>query len=149
MKKVYICSPLRGNYEQNIKNTAEFCRAAVKCGYMPIAPHLYFPQFLNDTNAEEREIGINYGLQLLTDCDEMWVFLPDSGKPSDGMRQEIEKAEEVNKSYMSFDISEALELIKTGDFIAAITTINDLKKRGGEHCELQEKRGGLSFKACR
>ena len=32
MKKVYICSPCRGDYENNIQRAKEFSRAAVECG---------------------------------------------------------------------------------------------------------------------
>ena len=97
MKKrfVYICSPLRGNYEKNTENARTFCRVAAKyseVGVIPIAPHLYFPQFLNDGNPDERELGIESGLALLEMCEELWVFGLDA--PSAGMQAEIEHAKE-------------------------------------------------------
>ena len=33
---------------------------------IPIAPHIYFPQFLSDEIAEEREFGLKAGLSLLS-----------------------------------------------------------------------------------
>lgn len=36
MKKVYICSPCRGDYENNIQRAKEFSRAAVERGCIPI-----------------------------------------------------------------------------------------------------------------
>ena len=41
---------------------------------IPIAPHIYFTQFLNDETAEEREFGLSAGLSLLSECDELWYF---------------------------------------------------------------------------
>ena len=43
-------------------------------GYLPIAPHLLFPQFLNEGIEEERRLGITMGMELLALCDEVWVF---------------------------------------------------------------------------
>ena len=45
MKKVYICSPCRGDYENNIQRAKEFSRAAVERGCIPITPHIYLTQF--------------------------------------------------------------------------------------------------------
>ena len=49
MKKVYICSPCRGDYENNIQRAKEFSRAAVERGCIPITPHIYLTQFMDDT----------------------------------------------------------------------------------------------------
>jgi len=38
MKMVYIASPLRGDYNQNIKNAVEYCRNACDMGVMALAP---------------------------------------------------------------------------------------------------------------
>ena len=43
---VYICSPLSGDVEGNQEKAARYCRFAVDTGYIPIAPHLYFPRFM-------------------------------------------------------------------------------------------------------
>ena len=86
MKKVFICSPLKGDMENNLKNARKYCRDALASHYLPIAPHVYFTQFLDDTKESEREIGIKCGLELLPMCDEIWVY----GTPSEGMKTEIE-----------------------------------------------------------
>lgn len=36
MKKVYICSPCRGDYENNIQRAKEYSRAAVEKGVIPV-----------------------------------------------------------------------------------------------------------------
>lgn len=40
MKKVYICSPCRGDYENNIQRAKEYSRAAVQKGVIPVTPHI-------------------------------------------------------------------------------------------------------------
>ena len=40
MKKVYICSPCRGDYENNIQRAKEYSRAAVEKGIIPSPAHL-------------------------------------------------------------------------------------------------------------
>ena len=50
---VYICSPFSGNIENNNKRTREFCRFALEKGNIPLAPHLMFPQFMDDSNEKE------------------------------------------------------------------------------------------------
>ena len=45
---VYICSPYAGDVESNTAAARRYSRFSVEAGYIPIAPHLLFPQFLND-----------------------------------------------------------------------------------------------------
>jgi len=54
LKKVFICSPYRGDIEKNVEDARAHSRMAAICDYCPITPHLLYPQFLNDSNAEER-----------------------------------------------------------------------------------------------
>lgn len=84
---VYICSPLRGDYDTNIDNAISYSRAAFTRGYIPITPHIYFTRFLNDDNEMERAVAMDAGLQLLRMCSEVWVFGLDD--PSEGMQAEI------------------------------------------------------------
>ena len=87
MRKVYVCSALRGDVEENIRKARSFCEFMVREHEMiPIAPHIYFTQFLNDEDAEDREFGINAGLSLLSECDELWYF---GDQISKGMTDEI------------------------------------------------------------
>lgn len=91
MKKVYICSPLRGDYEKNIQNALDYCLLAAKAGMMPFAPHVYCTRFLDDEIPAERELGLAMGLEMLAVFEEIWVF----GIPSEGMRGEIDRAQEL------------------------------------------------------
>ena len=71
---VYICSPFSGDVEGNVANARRYSRYAVDKGYIPIAPHLLFPQFLDDDNPEERELGLFFGNALMSKCTEIWGF---------------------------------------------------------------------------
>ena len=87
---VYICSPYAGNISENIRNAQCYSRFAVKQGYLPITPHLLFTQFLDDGLQSERELGMFFGIVLMSKCSEVWVF---GEKISSGMKTEIEYAE--------------------------------------------------------
>ena len=89
MKLVYICTPFSGDIEGNTKKAQEYCREAVKENCTPIAPHLLYPQILDDSNPAEREKGIRMGLNILEVCDEVWVF---GQELTAGMSREVELA---------------------------------------------------------
>lgn len=93
-KFVYICSPCRGDMEKNIIKAQGYCREAVELypDVVPIAPHVYCTQFLDDTNPDERAVGMEMGIALLDMCDELWVYGIEN--PSEGMQREIEYAAE-------------------------------------------------------
>lgn len=93
MKLVYICSPCRGDYEKNITKAQEYCREAIGMGVIPIAPHVYFTQFLSDLYPEERKLGMTAGLELLKLCTEVWVY--GMAHPSEGMAAEISMAKRL------------------------------------------------------
>ena len=94
MKKVYICSPYRGDVETNVQNARKYCRAAVELGCLPIAPHLFFPQFMDDDDPAERRAAIKMGIDLIGVCAEIWVFGLDH--PTEGMSMEIQHATSRN-----------------------------------------------------
>lgn len=93
-RMIYVCSPLRGNTKQNLKNTRSYCRyiATQVPNAMPLAPHLYCTDFLDDDDPAERTLGMTYGIQLLALCDELWAFGIDH--PSEGMKQELRYAKD-------------------------------------------------------
>lgn len=109
-KLAYICSPCRGDYQKNIENARRYCRAVMKHwpDVLPIAPHIYFTQFLDDTVEEERVRGMAAGIELLARCDEIIVFGLD--KPSEGMRHEIEYAKKH-----AIPIRDAAEIFKSDE----------------------------------
>ena len=64
-------------------------RFAVEAGCVPIAPHIYFTQFMNDNDRKERDLALFMDIVLLSKCAELWVF---GEKITSGMSIEIEKA---------------------------------------------------------
>jgi hypothetical protein len=90
MPKVFISSPFAGDLQRNIKNARRYCAFAVRSGYIPFAPHLFYPQFLSDGNTEQRELGLFMGMVFLDGCKEVWVF---GERISSGMQREIDRAE--------------------------------------------------------
>ena len=87
---VYVCSPFSGDPAGNAERARSYCRFAADSGYAPFAPHLFFPQFLDDGIQEERELGLFMAIIMLTKCAELWVF---GEQITRGMAQEIRKAE--------------------------------------------------------
>ena len=86
---VYICSPYSGEIETNVEAAKRYSRLAVDKGYIPLPPHLLFPQFLDDDIPEERELGLFFGNILMSKCSEVWVF---GERISAGMESEIKRA---------------------------------------------------------
>jgi hypothetical protein len=89
IKLAYIASPFAGDTERNTARARGYCRFAMSKGYIPFAPHLLYPQFMDDDDKQQREMGILFALILLDKCDELWVF---GGCISVGMKREIVKA---------------------------------------------------------
>lgn len=90
---VYICSPYAGDVEANVAAARCYSRFAVEQGFIPIAPHLLFPQFLNDADPKERQLGLFFGNALMSKCSEVWVF---GSRISAGMEAEIKRAKWKN-----------------------------------------------------
>lgn len=91
-KKVYVASRYAGDVKVNAEAVASYCRHVIKEGYMPIAAHLMYPLILNDNDPAQRELGMLFGLALLSVCDEVWVF----GPVSYGMEREIREAKKLH-----------------------------------------------------
>lgn len=86
---VYICSSYAGDTENNVSAARRYSRFAVERGYIPVAPHLLFPQFLNDSDPRERQMGLFFGNALMSKCAEVWVF---GKRVTAGMQDEIRRA---------------------------------------------------------
>ncbi len=86
---VFISSPFAGDTQRNTKRARGFCRFAVSKNCIPVAPHLLFPQFMEEDDPAQRDLGIFFGMVLMSKCQEVWVFGRNITK---GMAVEIEKA---------------------------------------------------------
>lgn len=105
---VYICSPYRGNEMKNVENARRYCRFAIDNKAIPMAPHLLYPQFMDDSNPEERYLAIHtINYVLVGKCQEMWIF---GDYISEGMAREIALAERrrMKIRYFTEDLEEVL-----------------------------------------
>jgi len=97
--EVYICSPYRGDIETNTKNARRYCRYAFDEGLHPYAPHLYYPQFLDEEKPKERAAGIHYALMQMWRMKEFWVF---GDRHTEGMKAELELAVDLGIPIRTF-----------------------------------------------
>ncbi len=73
----------------NVGAARKYSRFAMEKGYIPIAPHLLFPQFMDDSDPVERKLGLFFGTVIMSKCSEIWVF---GNTISCGMAAEIKRA---------------------------------------------------------
>lgn len=111
--RVFICSPYRAvltseerktlpaaelmelrdqRQMDNLVTVLTACAFAVAHGKLPMAPHAYFPRFLDDDDPEERAEGTRLGNDWLLDSEEVWVM---GETISAGMKDEIKLARQV------------------------------------------------------
>ena len=100
-RMVYICSAYSGDVVNNIRRARCYCRYAVNQGVIPFAPHLLFPQFMNEDT--ERELAMFMDIVVLSHCKELWVF----GEPTAGMQKEIAFAESMEIKIKYFNEEDA------------------------------------------
>ena len=102
---VYICSPFSGKVKKNKRKARKYCRFALEQHTIPFAPHLLFPQFMDDSSPEERQLAMFMNMIMLGPCEELWVF---GERISAGMKQEIHKAERKHMKirYFTEDLEE-------------------------------------------
>jgi len=89
--RIYVCSPYRADniekLEENVAFARECCRAIFDAGHDPYAPHLFFPQFCNDGDPNERAKCMEAAMRELLLCDGMMIF---GETVSEGMCAEID-----------------------------------------------------------
>lgn len=107
MLLVYVCSPFAGDTHKNILSSRKYSRFVVNEGYIPITPHLLFPQFLDDNIPKDRKLGLKFGNVLMDKCSEVWVFGEHISK---GMECEIKRA--IKRKYKIRYFSEELKEVE-------------------------------------
>ena len=121
-KHVYICSPLRpvstdpilraNELIDNLKLAKDACTFAALRGCDPVAPHLFYPQFLDDNDPTERALGMELGLKALRSCDELWIITP---RISSGMSAEIKEAQKCGIPVLVFTAAGFRKYTGNGD----------------------------------
>jgi len=89
MKIIYVASPYAGDIQKNTEFAKRACRHVMNEGHAFFAPHLLYPQLLNDANPHERQAGLDMGIAMLSRCDELWFY---GDRVSPGISLEIEEA---------------------------------------------------------
>lgn len=92
-KIIYVCSPCRGNVAANISWAKLFTEAVLHTGNTPVAPHVFYAEYLDDEKPSERAQGLAAGISLLRRCDEVWIF---GNRISEGMATEIREAQNLD-----------------------------------------------------
>ena len=88
----YVCSPFAGEVKNNTRKAKAYSRRLYELGYLPIAPHLLFPQFMDDDIPAERKDAMDMAKDILRRCRVLVVC----GKEiSDGMMEEIALAKHL------------------------------------------------------
>ena len=96
MSIYYICSRYRGSKEQvaeYIKYAKSLTRETLIYGHCAIAPHLYITACLDDSDLEERQLGLEAALEILKRCDA--VVVGQRFGISKGMAAEIAEAKRL------------------------------------------------------
>lgn len=87
---VYVCHPYAGDPARNIEAVRQLCRELVQEGLLPIGPHIYLPQFVDENT--EREEALSMCTQLVELCHEIRVY---GEHVTAGMFREIDHAARV------------------------------------------------------
>jgi DNA polymerase-3 subunit epsilon len=87
LKRVYVCHPFSDGPAANIGRVHRISRGLIAEGVLPIAPHLYLPQLIDE--ATQRERALDLCVELLSTCDEVRVF---GGRITPGMERELHYA---------------------------------------------------------
>lgn len=86
--------------EYNLDRARKACALAVLCNEMPVAPHLMYPQFMDDTDPVDRQKAMRFSLRLLNMSDEVWFV---GRRMSEGMKRELEVAKKAGIPYYFMD----------------------------------------------
>lgn len=87
---VYVCHPFGEGPDENIEAVRQICRQLIEGGLLPIGPHIYLPQFVDE--GTERDLALSLCTQLVELCDELRVY---GDNVTSGMFREIDHAAQV------------------------------------------------------
>ena len=91
---IYVCSPY-GGQEENYETAKRYGKYVIDRGHMAIIPHTMLHGVVDDNVPEQRLNALALGKQLMTLCDEVWVF---GQNVTCGMEGEINEAVRTNKT---------------------------------------------------
>ena len=86
MAIIYISHPYSSNPQRSRAEVTFLAHRLALSGHLPLAPQIYFPEFLEEKN--ERDLVLRLCLKLVALTDELHVY----GFLSEGVRLEIAEA---------------------------------------------------------
>jgi len=95
---VFVASPFRALSEEGMKKNQEVAiefmqKLRVHCGDVGFAPHVYFPEILDEFKEPDRRDGIEAGFKIMRICKRLYAVGP---KITEGMAEEIDLAQSLN-----------------------------------------------------
>lgn len=110
MSIYYICSRYCGKdkaeVDKHIQYAKDLTRKVLLHGHCAITPHLYITDCLNDSDPDERMLGLEAALELLEKCDA--VVVGQKYGISEGMAAEIAQAKRLNLPVLYRDKEEGV-----------------------------------------
>lgn len=94
---VYICSPLSAPTREemlcNMQAAREYAReVSCELNCRTFAPHAWLPELLNDSSPDERELAMNFDMELLSRCGTIIICHPAVTK---GVADEMDEAQKL------------------------------------------------------
>ncbi|MFP2958470.1 exonuclease domain-containing protein [Myxococcus sp. 1LA] len=89
-RRVYVCHPFASDPAGNIERVRAISQFLLDDGVLPIAPHLYLPQLVDEATGREQALALC--LELLATCDEVRVF---GELVTEGMERELREAKRL------------------------------------------------------
>ena len=86
-KRILVISPYSGDVRRNLSYLEHCLKYVIAQGHAPFAPHWIYPQYLDDKDPDQRELGLHMGLAWGEKAQEIWIFR-DLGE-TEGMAYEI------------------------------------------------------------
>lgn len=109
MKRAYICCPLSGDIEGNIKKAIAYSKFVYdRCEMIPIVPHLKALVF-DDNDPKQRELGISMSLDELMTTSDIWIF---GDLWTSGMEEEVKIADKFFKKRHPVTDEQCEEILK-------------------------------------
>lgn len=90
-QRVFIVSPYAGDVEANKAYARACVRDSISRGEAPFAPHLMYPEVLDDRDPAQRGLGMALGHVWLQQCDVVAVYRDHDISP--GMHADIHIAD--------------------------------------------------------
>ena len=137
--KAYVCSPLRDNSVDAVQRNMLSAKAYMVYAYEAMnftvaAPHAYLPVILDDDRPDERNLALQFGLQLLALSD---IILVCGNRVSEGMRGEIRYAARLKKPIYTFNNELYLkvkEIVKADNEDAELVSLHLAHSPLGSQC---------------